>query len=283
MDNFRSPVGPLPSSIYWRRRIVVLSVLLLVAALVVWGLLSGGSGGKDGASGPPGRKPTASITPGPTPTGSAITTEPGGGGGSGSGASPSPSGTAGAGSPSPLPSNHSGWNGGSGAGGSSGSSGSTGNGGSGAQAGMGGSGAQDVASWTSCSSAQVTLSLRPYLAAGPAQDRFGPDTRARFLLKAVNAGGQACKIDLTPHVTVTAKNGSTVLWDSARCAATRQTLLLGVGADATVQQLFQWAKLQSDGSQCDPAQLGRVPGGDYTVKMSLAGFGTVSTDFTLKW
>ncbi|MDX6361056.1 MAG: hypothetical protein QOC85_59, partial [Streptomyces sp.] len=38
----RNPVGPLPSSIYWRRRAVLLSVVGLLALLIVWVVGSGG-------------------------------------------------------------------------------------------------------------------------------------------------------------------------------------------------------------------------------------------------
>lgn len=74
MPSLRQPVGPLPASIYWRRRLVVFAALIAVLALIVW--LTSGS---DGGSKPPhGAQPAPaqSITPGASPTGSAITTAP---------------------------------------------------------------------------------------------------------------------------------------------------------------------------------------------------------------
>ena len=44
MGSLRNPVGPLPSTIYWRRRAVLLSVLGLLALLTVWVVGTGGGG-----------------------------------------------------------------------------------------------------------------------------------------------------------------------------------------------------------------------------------------------
>ena len=65
------PVGPLPATVYWRRRAVVLLALLL-ALWLLWRLLSGLLGGDDTlepeARSTPSASPTASAEPTPTPS-----------------------------------------------------------------------------------------------------------------------------------------------------------------------------------------------------------------------
>ncbi|MBZ9643001.1 hypothetical protein K8369_27205, partial [Streptomyces sp. PSKA30] len=78
MGSLRNPVGPLPSSIYWRRRVVLLSVIALLALLIAWVLTSGGGGSKNGADGSDGKNPAPTITPGPSSSGPAISQAPGG-------------------------------------------------------------------------------------------------------------------------------------------------------------------------------------------------------------
>ncbi|MBW5484207.1 hypothetical protein GPJ59_20565, partial [Streptomyces bambusae] len=88
MGSLRNPVGPLPSSIYWRRRAVLASVVALLALLAVWTVSSGGGKGTTNGKGQKGPDPVASITPGAPGSGPAITQAPGGrdepGGGAGS-------------------------------------------------------------------------------------------------------------------------------------------------------------------------------------------------------
>lgn len=58
------PVGPLPTRVYWRRRLVVLAVLLAVLGAGTWGgflLLSGGSANAGGSAS------TEAAEPAPTP------------------------------------------------------------------------------------------------------------------------------------------------------------------------------------------------------------------------
>lgn len=65
VGSLRNPVGPLPSTIYWRRRAVLASVLALLALLITWIVTSGGGGGKNGADGSNDKNPSPStITPG---------------------------------------------------------------------------------------------------------------------------------------------------------------------------------------------------------------------------
>lgn len=62
------PVGPQPPGVYWRRRLVVIGVLLLVL-LFIWLLFFRGSGG-DGQDVGPAPEPTPTATPTETPTAS---------------------------------------------------------------------------------------------------------------------------------------------------------------------------------------------------------------------
>ncbi|UXI80062.1 hypothetical protein N6Q81_19585, partial [Streptomyces vinaceusdrappus] len=79
MGSLRNPVGPLPSSIYWRRRAVLLSLLALLALLITWIVVAGGGdGGKDREDGANGKNPAPSITPGPSGSGPAISEAPSG-------------------------------------------------------------------------------------------------------------------------------------------------------------------------------------------------------------
>lgn len=74
----RNPVGPLPSTIYWRRRAVLLSLVAVLALLIVWVVGTGGGGGTNNGDGSNGKNPVSTITPGPSGSGPAISQNPGG-------------------------------------------------------------------------------------------------------------------------------------------------------------------------------------------------------------
>src|SRR5262249_10576458 len=72
VGSLRNPVGPLPSSIYWRRRAVLASAAALAALLAVWFVSSGGGGtSTNGKGGGDGSGPARTITPGPSGSGPA--------------------------------------------------------------------------------------------------------------------------------------------------------------------------------------------------------------------
>lgn len=81
MSGVVHPKGPLPPSVYWRRRIVVLVlvvVVIVVISLIVGAVARGGSGGSDSPSPVDTTEPdgTASTTPTPSATiGQATTAE----------------------------------------------------------------------------------------------------------------------------------------------------------------------------------------------------------------
>lgn len=77
VDTLRNPTGPLPASTYWRRRVLLLGVLLVVVALVVWACTrsSGAEQKPTGAAASQSSKlptvPAETASPTPTATASA--------------------------------------------------------------------------------------------------------------------------------------------------------------------------------------------------------------------
>ncbi|MFE4022887.1 hypothetical protein ACFXPZ_36740 [Streptomyces sp. NPDC059101] len=272
MGSLRNPIGPLPSSIYWRRRAIALAVFVLLAALVVWALTMGGSDEKTAneGKGAQGSGPAASITPGPTPSGPVISQKPGGrdesdaggasGGGSGSGAA-----------------------GGTGSGGGSGGSG----GGSGAGgAGSGGTpigqaaGGDTVAAGPSlpnCGPGTVKLALKS------GKNSYAPDDKPKFELTVQNSGGTACKVDLGRKATVlsiTDTAGDDRVWASDDCATGAGPALLQVPAKGAVTRTVEWDR-RASGPQCATPSAAAVPAGTYLIEAKVPGLAAVHTSFVL--
>ncbi|MFI5689805.1 hypothetical protein [Streptomyces sp. NPDC051636] len=270
MGSLRNPVGPLPSSIYWRRRVVLLSVVALLALLIIWIATSGGGGGKNGAGGPDGKNPASTITPGPTESsGPAISQHPGGrdesGGGdsSGSGAGGSSGSGDGAGS------------GGSGTSGGSGSSGS----GSGSGGGSVGTGDTLPASSTlpNCTAGTATLSLRSV------HNSYSPDQTPAFELTAKNTSGSDCKIDLGPKkavLTITQADDSDDYWSSADCPKGAASLVFRVPAGSAITYTVRWDRKPS-APECATPPAGSAKAGTYLVEAKATGFATAQTSFVL--
>ncbi|MGV9242740.1 hypothetical protein [Streptomyces sp. NPDC003710] len=263
MGSLRNPVGPLPSSIYWRRRAVMLSVLALLALLIAWVVTAGGGGGKNKADGSDGKHPTSSITPGPSGTGPAISQHPGGRDESGGG-------------------------GGSGSAGSSGSDGSDGSDGSGTEAGGadggGGSGsaggqlpAGAGSSLANCASNVVQLTLRSV------RNAYAPGDTPAFELTAKNSSGSDCKVDLGPKsavLTVTQTGSDKDVWSSSDCPSGSGSLLFRVPAKAQVTYTVKWDRKQS-APNCATPPAGSVPAGTYLVEAKAPGFPKAQTSFVL--
>ncbi|MFF3512689.1 hypothetical protein [Streptomyces sp. NPDC002573] len=263
MGSLRNPVGPLPSSIYWRRRAVMLSVLALLALLIAWVVTAGGGGGKNKADGSNGKHPTSSITPGPSGTGPAISQHPGGrdesGGGDGSGSAGS-----------------SGSSGSDGSGGSdAGSGGSDGSGNGGAVAGQLSAGTGS--SLPNCSPASVQLTLRSV------HNTYEPGDTPAFELDAKNSSGSDCKIDLGPKsavLTVTQTGSDKDVWSSADCPGGSGSVLFRVPANAHVAYTVKWDRKQS-APNCATPPAGSVPAGTYLVEAKAPGFPKAQTSFVL--
>ena len=269
MGNVRNPVGPLPSSIYWRRRAVVLCLFAIALALVVWAVTRGDGGTSDaakggapgaGSSGTPGsgghhRTPLPSITPGPTTSQTGITTEPGGrssGGSDGGGTS-----------------------GGSGNGGASG--GGSASGGSGGSGGAGGLQLPVGTSVPDCSGSQVTLTIRSV------KHSYQPGQKPEFALAAVNSGAGACKVNfsaVSAVVTVTDSGGHDMVATND-CPADRSPYLLEVPAEATTTFDVSWDRAASAPDCATPSGAGTAGPGNYRAQAAVPGLGTAKATFVL--
>ncbi|MGC3003432.1 hypothetical protein ACPF8X_34930 [Streptomyces sp. G35A] len=284
MGSLRNPVGPLPSSIYWRRRAVLLSVLALLALLITWVVVSGDSGGgNDRDNGANGKNPAPSITAGPPSSGPAISQAPGGrdesedGGSGGSGGSSSGSGDDGAGG-DPADSG--------GAGGSEGGSGGVGGGtgggsGGGASAGVGAGDALPAGSGSSlpnCTANAVTFGLRS------ARNAYAPDRTPTFLLTARNTSGSDCKVDLGPDstvLTISQARSDDTYWASDDCPKGARSLVFRVPAGDSITYTVKWDRKPS-APKCATPPAGSAGAGTYLVEAKAPGFAKVRTSFVLE-
>ena len=274
MGSLRNPVGPLPSTIYWRRRVVLLSVFALLALVITLIVTAGGGGGKKDADGSDGKNPAHTITPGPTPSGSAISQHPGGreesgggdtggsGSGSGSGSGGGSAGTA------------------DGASGVSGASGSTGSGG-GAGTASGGVGTGDALPASStlpdCTPGAVALSLRSE------RNSYSPDQTPAFELTAKNSSSADCKLDLGPKaavLTVTPADGDDAYWSSADCPEGAGSLVFRVPAGESITYTAKWDRKPS-APQCATPSGGSAKPGTYLLEAKAPGYGKQQTSFVL--
>ncbi|MCK7627342.1 hypothetical protein MUU72_30330 [Streptomyces sp. RS10V-4] len=270
MGSLRNPIGPLPSSIYWRRRAVALAVVVLLIALVVWALTLGGSGEKaaDEGKGAQGSGPAASITPGPAPSGPAIGQKPGGRDESGAGGASGGSGSGSAGGA------------GSDGGGTGGASGTGGAASGGAPIGRAAGGDTVAAgpSLPNCGAETVKLALRSV------KDAYAPDDKPKFELTVRNTGGAACKVDLgrkAAVLTITDTAGDDRVWASDDCPAGSGPALLQVPAKGAVTRTVEWDR-RASGPQCATPSAAAVPAGTYTIEAKVPGLAAVHTTFELK-
>ncbi|WP_406722518.1 hypothetical protein OG968_15500 [Streptomyces althioticus] len=288
MGSLRNPVGPLPSSIYWRRRAVLLSMLALLALLITWVVVSAGGNGKGSDNGANGKNPAPStITPGPSGSGPAISQAPGGrdeagdggseGAGDGSGDSGGSSGSDGEGGDSdPADSAGAGGADGPGGGGSAGG-GSEG----GTSAGVGAGDALPAGTGSglpNCSANAVRFSLRSE------RNTYGPGETPTFLLTARNTSGADCKIDLGPERTVLTVSQATdddTFWASDDCPGEARSLAFRVPAGDSITYTVKWDRRPSAAS-CATPKAGAAKPGTYLVEAKAPGFEKVRTSFVLK-
>ncbi|MGW2522188.1 hypothetical protein ACWC09_35305 [Streptomyces sp. NPDC001617] len=269
MGSLRNPVGPLPSSIYWRRRAVLLSVLALLALLIAWIVASGGGGGKkdDGANG---KTPAPIITAGPSSSGPAISQAPGGRDESSSGGSGGSSGSAGGAD--------SGGSSGTGDGGSGSGSGSGGSGGSGGGVGQGDA-VPAGSTLPNCAASAVKLSVRSL------HNSYGPTDTVALLVTATNSSGSDCKVDLGPKSAVLTVSESTDsgndYWSSADCPKTAGSLLFRAPAGSSITYTVKWDRKPS-APECATPPAGSAGAGTYLVELAASGFGKTQTSFVLE-
>ncbi|MFK0160638.1 hypothetical protein ACIQVK_52455 [Streptomyces sp. NPDC090493] len=283
MGSLRNPVGPLPSSIYWRRRVVMVSVVAVLALLIVWVVTSGGGGGKKGDDGANGKNPVSTITPGPSGSGPAISQAPGGrdgsggsgsGGGSGSTSGSSSGSTSGSG-------DDGGSSAGSGGGTSAGSGGSGGSSGSGGDvtSGSGGTVASlpGTSSLPNCTAGSVALTLRSL------HNSYSPEQTPTFELTAKSTSSSDCKIDLGPKnavLTITQASADDTYWSSADCPKTAASRWYRVPSGSSITYTLKWDRKPS-APQCATPAAGSAGTGTYLLEATAAGFTKAQASFVL--
>ncbi len=271
----RNPVGPLPSSIYWRRRAVLLSVLALLTLLAIWITASGGGTGNKATDGANGKDPVRTITPGPAGTGPAISQAPGGRDESGS------SGGTGSGGTGGTDTGGSG-SGSAGSGGDNGSAGTAGTGGGGTDDGVNGSvGSGDTlpagSTLPNCTAGIVRLSLRSV------QNTYAPDETPTFQLVARNSSANDCKIDLGPKaavVTITQASGDDDIWASDDCPKDTAGLLFRVSGGDSITYTFEWDR-KASAPGCATPKAGPATADTYLVEAQAQGFPKAQASFVL--
>ncbi|UUU24114.1 hypothetical protein [Streptomyces sp. DSM 40750] len=275
MGSLRNPIGPLPSSIYWRRRAILLTLVGLLALLIVWVVTSGGGNGDNNAGEPNGKNPATSITPGPSGSGPAISEAPGGrdesGDESGSGGDSSGTGsTSGSGSDAD-----------SGAGGADGGSGAAGGGTSDGGGKNGSSSGEQVSAGSplpNCAAGAVELTVRSV------RNAYEPGVNPTFELIARNSSGSDCKLDLGPDntvVTITAAGADDAFWASDHCHETAGSLLFKVPAGDRVTYTVEWNRDPS-AANCATPSAGSAAAGTYLVEAKAPGLATARQSFVLE-
>ncbi|MEU9856895.1 hypothetical protein [Streptomyces sp. NPDC047974] len=291
MGSLRNPVGPLPSTIYWRRRAVALCLIALLALLTLWAVASGDGDGKKTNDAANGAAPAPSITPGPGGTGPAISQQPGGRDESGDSAGAGESGTGdGAGS-----GDGEGADGGSGSDGGSGTDAGSGSGdgeaasgtagkngdtdGAGGDGGAGTGAGQRLPADSplpNCPAGSLELTLRSV------KLTYEPGERPRFHLVLKNTSDADCKADVGPRAAVLKISNpqSDRLWSSDDCPRPADPVLLRLPAGATITHTVEWDLLRS-APQCATAPAGSAGPGNYLAEATVAGGRTVATPFSL--
>lgn len=249
MGSFLRPVGPQPPAVYWRRRILVLGIPLVLIAFVAYACSGsgGGNGGKGGAAASP-SSTSAIITPGAVPTGSLppINSYP-------------VTGPTGSGTPTSAAG---GGIGGVGGGGST----------------SGSVGGVPVGSTGCVLSVQVQLDKST--SSGPPVYAAGQDPTFNVILH--NVGSANCLLDVSSKgivITVTAvNNGSTTAWTSATCAPDQtDRRVLGPGDGYT--NSVKWPRVEP-GTKCQNTQ--PAPSGSYAVTATVSGVTAASVQFSLQ-
>ncbi|MEU2156459.1 hypothetical protein ABZ532_15810 [Streptomyces sp. NPDC019396] len=264
MGSLRNPIGPLPSSIYWRRRAVALSLLALLTMLVAWAVSFGDGGTRTGDDGKPGAGPAPSITPGDEPSGPAISERPGGRDES-DGASGGSAGSDGDGSD----------------GGTEGGDASGKNGDGDPSTSAGATAGQQVPAGSklpNCASGALKLTLRS------AKVSYAPGEKPRFELIATNTSAVTCKADFGPKAAVLTitDDADDAVWSTKDCPQGSGSMLLSVPANSTVTHLVDWDRRRSAPARCATPPAGQAPTGTYLVEASFPGTTVARASFRLE-
>ncbi|WP_419996770.1 hypothetical protein [Streptomyces boninensis] len=277
MGSLRNPIGPLPSSIYWRRRAVGLALLVLLALLITWAVNLGGDGG-DGKS-DNGKGPAPSITPGESPSGPAISERPRGrdetgddGGGDTAGSGGEDGGTSDGGG------GDGGADGGGGEDGGGGTRGATGGGAAGVGGGfeVGDDGVPAGSSMAACDDSAASIEIRSV------KETYKAGETPKFELVAKNDAGSACKLAFGPEdAVITIEKSGDRFWSSKDCPWTQNPILLQVPADGQTSRNIEWDRSPSEPKCADP-DAGKAKSGTFTAKVKAAGLPEDTVKFELK-
>ncbi|MEV8061308.1 hypothetical protein AB0P37_33875 [Streptomyces antimycoticus] len=282
MGSLRNPIGPLPSSIYWRRRIVALALLVVIVLLVIWAFGWGGSGGggSDEGKGGGGGGPASTITPGPSSSGPVNSERPGGrdesdNGGSGSG----DSGGSGGGSDDGGTGA-----GGGGAGGGSGSGGSSGGGAGGGGIGTGtGPGLPAGSSLRDCRPGDAELTVRS-VKDSKVKNTWAPGEKPTFEIVVKNTKSSSCKVDFgraAASLAITdAKNAH--VWASGDCPEGSASALVEVKGSGEIKRTVEWDRKRSAEHCATPSGSASAKPGTYLVEVKVDGLGTAKVSFVLE-
>ncbi|OPF80360.1 hypothetical protein VT50_0212990 [Streptomyces antioxidans] len=289
MGSLRNPIGPLPSSIYWRRRAVALALLIAIILVVIWAFGWGGSGGggSDDGKGPGGGGPASTITPGPSSSGPVNSERPGGrdesdGGGSGSGGGGG-SGSGGGGSDDGGADASGGGAGGGGSGGGGGAGGSSG-GGAGGGIGTGtGQGLPAGSSLRDCRSGDVELTVRS-VKDSKVKNTWAPGEKPTFEIVVKNTKSSSCKVDFgraAASLTITDAHNAHV-WASDDCPEGSAAALIEVPGSGQIKRTVDWDRKRSAEHCATPSGSASAKPGTYLVEVKVDGLGTAKVSFVLE-
>ncbi|WP_051837000.1 hypothetical protein [Streptomyces sp. NRRL WC-3742] len=270
-------MGPLPASIYWRRRVVVLAAVVAVVALIAW-LMTDQGGGGDGASQKAAQAaptqsqnqtPAQAITPGAPSSGPAA---PPGGGSTGGGSTGGAGGSGGSGGSSGSGGEVS-LNGGATGGGSGGSGGGTGSAGASSGGGAGGTGGgappvntAEVMKLPVCTASQVALELTP------TQNPYQAKDKPQLVLTVKNSSGTACRVNLgrTASAITVSSTSNERIWSSGDCPADKSDQWVQIAANSSQGETFTWDRLRSK-QACATPDPAPAATGTYQVLAELSG------------
>ncbi|MBI0298370.1 hypothetical protein JBE04_28875 [Streptomyces sp. PRKS01-29] len=284
MGSLRNPIGPLPSSIYWRRRAVALALLAAIVLLVIWAFGWGGSGGggSDEGKGSGGGGPASTITPGPSSSGPVNSERPGGrdesdGGGSGSGGSGGSGGGSDGGGADAS---------GGGAGGGSGSGGNGGSSGGGAGGGIGtgtGQGLPAGSSLPDCRPGDTELTVRS-VKDSKVKNAWAPGEKPTFEIVVKNTKSSSCKVDFgraAASLTITDAHNAHV-WASDDCPEGSAAALVEVPGSGQTKRTVEWDRKRSAEHCATPSGSASAKPGTYLVEVKVDGLGTAKVSFVLE-
>ncbi|MCQ8833194.1 hypothetical protein [Streptomyces malaysiensis] len=283
MGSLRNPIGPLPSSIYWRRRAVALALFIAIVLVVIWAFGWGGSGGggSDEGKGSGGGGPASTITPGPSSSGPVNSERPGGrdesdNGGSGSGDSGGSGGGSDDGGKDTA--------GGSGSGGAGGTGGSSGGGRAGGGIGTGtGRGLPAGSSLPDCRSGDAELTVRS-VKDSKVKNTWAPGEKPTFEIVVKNTKSSSCKVDFgrtAASLTITDAQNAHV-WASGDCPEGSASALIEVAGSGQAKRTVEWDRKRSAEHCATPSGSASAKPGTYLVEVKVDGLGTAKVSFVLE-